>query len=53
MTLEVCDDNYCSGPASIIVAVNGINDNPPVISVMPSGEVSTVLRSKIMACDSL
>lgn len=40
VSLEVCDEVFCSEPAMIVVAVNGINDNPPTISVTPAGQVS-------------
>ena len=41
VSLEVCDEDFCSEPAIIVVAINGVNDNPPIISVMPAGQVST------------
>ena len=36
----MCDEDFCSEPAIIVVAVDGINDKPPMISVRPVGRVS-------------
>ena len=43
------DGEFWSEPAIIVVAVNGINDNPPVISVTPSGLVSVASYMSALA----
>jgi len=43
VSLEVCDLMFCSGPARILVQVEGINDNAPVIAIRPAEIVCTIL----------